>query len=156
MKKLWFRFHQFVQNYLWISDESPAKRALACAIGLAISVSPFWGFHVLIAVLLSWVFKLNKILTIGFSAITIPPIIPLVVAVQVGIGELIFGNTNFIKTTIQHGVNLSLMLHAGIYLLTGGIFLAIAVGVISYYLLLYILQKKLAKKALNEPNKNLY
>lgn len=146
VKKLWFRFQQFVQNYLWRSDEAPAKRALACAVGLVISVSPFWGFHMVLAVFFSWVFKLNKILTIGFSAITIPPIIPLVVAVQVSIGGVILGKTNIVKNTIQHGVKLTSLLDAGLQFFVGGIFLALVVGVISYFPLLYVLQRKLAQK----------
>ncbi len=146
MKKLWFRFKQFVQNYLWRSDEPPARRAMACAVGLAISVSPFWGLHVLLAAFFSWIFKLNKILTIGFSAITIPPIIPLVVTAQVSIGGVIFGKTNIVKNTLQHGVKLSSLLDAGYQLFVGGILLALVVGVISYYLLWYMLQKQLDKK----------
>lgn len=146
MKKLWFRFQQFIQNYLWRSGESPAKRALACAVGLAISVSPFWGFHIVLAVFLSWIFKLDKILTIGFSAITIPPIIPLVVTAQVTIGRIIFGKTNIVKNTIQHGVKLTSLVDMGFQLLVGGILLALLVGVVSYYLLSYLLQKKLSQR----------
>lgn len=146
MKKLWFRFQQFVQNYLWRSDESPAKRALACAVGLAISVSPFWGFHMVLAVLFSWVFKLNKILTIGFSAITIPPIIPLVIAAQVSIGGVIFGKTNIVKNTMQDGVKLTSLLDVGFQLFVGGTLLALVVGVVSYFPLLYVLQKKISPK----------
>jgi uncharacterized protein (DUF2062 family) len=149
VKKLWFRFQQFVQNYLWRSDESPAKQALACAVGLAISVSPFWGFHMVLAVLFSWIFKLNKILTIGFSAITIPPIIPLVIAAQVSIGGVIFGKTNIIKNTMQHGVKLTSLLDAGFQLFVGGILLALAVGVVSYFPLLYALQRRLTQKNSN-------
>lgn len=149
MKKFWFRFQQFVQNYLWRSNESPAKRALACAVGLAISVSPFWGVHMVLAVLFSWLFKLNKILTIGFSAITIPPIIPLVVAIQVSIGGVILGKTNIVKNTIQHGIKITSLLDVGFQLFVGGILLALVVGVFSYYPLLYVLKKKLAQRDSN-------
>lgn len=145
MKKLLLRFRQFIQTYLWKSEELPTRKALACAVGLGIAFSPFWGFHTLLAVLLSWVFRLNKILTIGFSAITIPPLVPVIVAAQVGLGGFLLGGKDSIKNTIGNGISLSSILNTGAHLLVGGILLAVMVGVISYIAALYLLQK-------NSPN----
>lgn len=136
------RLRQFIQMYLWMTNESPAKRALACAIGLGISVSPFWGFHTFLAVFLAWVLKLNKVLTIGFSAITIPPVVPFIVAAQVGLGRLILEGKDAVKNMIVHEISHSSILNTGVHLLFGGVLLAVLVGGISYYMLLYILLKK--------------
>lgn len=146
VKKLRLRFRQFIQTYLWKSDESPAKRALACAVGMGIAFSPFWGFHILLAVFLAWLFRLNKILTIGFSTITIPPIVPLVIAAQVGLGGLIFGGSISVKNSVSNGITLSVLLNTGAHLLIGGVLLALLVGAISYYSVLYLLQKKLSNR----------
>jgi len=129
--------------YLWKSDELPSKKALACAVGLGIAFSPFWGFHTLLALLLAWVFRLNKILTIGFSAITIPPVVPFVVAAQVSLGGLLMGGKEDVKKSIGRGISLTSILNAGAHMMAGGILLAVMVGVISYVTILYLLKKKL-------------
>jgi uncharacterized protein (DUF2062 family) len=100
VKKILLRFRQFIQMYLWKSDELPSKKALACAVGLGIAFSPFWGFHTLLVLLLAWVFRLNKILTIGISAITIPPVVPFVVGAQVSLGGLLMGGKEDVKKAL--------------------------------------------------------
>lgn len=143
-------FRQFNQNYLWKSKELPTRKALACAVGLGIAFSPFWGFHVLLAVFFAWVFRLNKVLTIGFSAITIPPTVPFIVAAQIGLGRLLLEGKDAVKNSIIHEICLSSILNIGVHLLIGGVLLAVLVGAISYYAVLYWLQKKLSTHSGNK------
>ncbi len=150
MKKLFFRFKQFIQIYIWKSDELPNKKALACAVGLGIAFSPFWGFHTLLALLLSWVFRLNKILTIGFSTITIPPIIPVIIAAQVSLGGFLLGDKNSVKNIIGNGISPYSILNIGTHLLVGGLLLAVMVGVISYLALLFICYRRSSLKTLKK------
>ena len=42
-------------------DPRPHRVALSFAVGTAISFSPFLGFHLLIAILVAFVFRLNKL-----------------------------------------------------------------------------------------------
>ncbi len=43
------------------ADEEPARLAAAWAVGIAISFSPFLGLHLVIALVLAWLFRLNKV-----------------------------------------------------------------------------------------------
>jgi len=53
-------------------DRSPHRIALGFAIGLFASLSPFLGFHALIAVVLSFVFRANKFVALAATLINNP------------------------------------------------------------------------------------
>lgn len=67
-------------------------KTLSVATGVFIGLSPVWGFQTITAIAASYIFRLNKILTIGFSAISLPPLIPLIIYGSYKFGGLILGN----------------------------------------------------------------
>ncbi len=53
-------------------DDPPHKLAAAFALGVFIAFSPWLGFHVISAVALAWIFRLNKVVVITASFINNP------------------------------------------------------------------------------------
>ena len=69
-------------------DESPRKTALALAIGVFLSFTPFWGFQTLLALLLATVFRLNRAVTVTGTWLNLPWFAPFVYAGAVKLGAL--------------------------------------------------------------------
>ena len=67
-------------------DESPWRVALALAVGVFLSFTPFWGFQTLLALLLAWIFRLNRAVTVAGTWINLPWFAPFVYAGALKIG----------------------------------------------------------------------
>jgi len=67
-------------------DESPWRVALALAIGVFLSFTPFWGFQTLLALLMAWIFRLNRAVTVAGTWINLPWFAPFVYAGALKIG----------------------------------------------------------------------
>ena len=74
---------------LWPHDESPWRVALALAVGVFISFTPFWGFQTLLALLVAWVCRLNRAVTLAGTWINLPWFAPFVYAGALKIGALL-------------------------------------------------------------------
>ena len=82
---------RFLTEDLLKSHDSPEKKASAIALGLFFGISPFWGFHGILALSFAHFFKLNKAVAFTFSNISIPPLIPFVVYGGIKIGSWLLG-----------------------------------------------------------------
>ena len=79
-------FKRFIKEDVLESDGSNRTKAFSIALGVFIGLSPFWGFHTLLVISLSVLFKLNKVLAFMFSNISLPPFIPFIIAASLFIG----------------------------------------------------------------------
>jgi uncharacterized protein (DUF2062 family) len=70
-------------------DESPWRMALALAVGVFISFTPFLGFQTLLALLVATVARLNLALTIAGTWLNLPWFAPFVYAGAVWIGSVL-------------------------------------------------------------------
>ncbi len=82
---LWYRplmlFRQIRKNgirQILLSDDSPAKLSTSVGFGIFMGILPIWGFQLLTAIVLAFLFRLNKPLVIIFANISIPPFIPVI------------------------------------------------------------------------------
>jgi glycosyltransferase involved in cell wall biosynthesis len=125
---------RFFTEDLLKSHDSPEKKASAIALGLFFGISPFWGFHGILALSFAHFFKLNKAVAFTFSNISIPPLIPFVVYGGIKTGSWLLG-TNVIFDFQHLKENIKLLANIKEYLL-GSIILsfimAILVGSLSY------------------------
>ena len=125
----------FKENILE-SDGDNKSKALSIALGIFIGVSPFWGFHTVLALSLATVFKLNKFLTFVFSQISLAPFIPFIIGISMFFGSFfVEGKTNF----SHQELNLEMVKH-NLLQDEGGSFifatlLAISFGFTFFYLL---------------------
>lgn len=70
-------------------DEEPWRIAAGMAVGVFISVSPFYGFHTVMALLCAFAFRLNKVATITGAWLNLPWFAPFVYGFSLELGELI-------------------------------------------------------------------
>jgi len=117
--------------------------ALSVAFGIFMGIIPIWGYQLVSAIFLAYVFKLNKVIVAIAANISLPPVIPLILFASVKTGEFVLGvktGLNF-HSEITFDVIKSLLL---VYV-TGSIVLAITMSLIagfSSWLLLTIFRKK--------------
>jgi uncharacterized protein len=70
-------------------DDAPWRTALALAIGVFISFTPFWGFQTLLALLVATVCRLNRGVTVTGTWLNLPWFAPFVYAGAVKLGALL-------------------------------------------------------------------
>jgi uncharacterized protein (DUF2062 family) len=71
-------------------DESPWRVALALAVGVFISFTPFWGFQTLLALLVATVGRLNRAATVAGTWLNLPWFAPFIYAGAVKLGSWIW------------------------------------------------------------------
>ncbi len=73
-------------------DDPPERTALAFSIGVFIAFSPFLGFHTILATLIAFLFRFNKVAIYGGTFINNPflTLVPIIIA-SYAIGAFILG-----------------------------------------------------------------
>lgn len=125
------------------SKDSPKTKALSIALGVFIGLSPFWGFHNVLAISLALIFKLNKVIAFMFSQISFLPFIPFILYASNETGNIVLGrNNSYSLEEMKH--NFNIIEHLETYLV-GSLVLATAsaviIGILGYLIIL-IFQKK--------------
>jgi uncharacterized protein (DUF2062 family) len=130
-------------------DDPPERTALAFAIGTFIGFSPLLGLHTILVVLVSVVWRLNKLAILTGSLLSNPWTIAPIVGASWAIGRLIIGSP---PVELPHA-SLSALLTTEFWRLiaaqwrqllpyaVGATILSIVSSAISYPLMLYILRK---------------
>jgi len=124
-------------------DDPPEKIALSFSVGVFISISPFFGFHTILALVFSFLFKLNKVATITGSWMNNPWTIAPVYYIDYKIGSLIMGHDiefNLKPFTFQHYLNGGKEVFFDI--LIGSIVFGLFVSTLTYFVLKAILKKR--------------
>lgn len=101
-QKVFYRYFRrkgikrFFKENILESDGDNKTKALSIALGIFIGISPFWGFHTILALSLAAIFKLNKFLTFIFSQISLAPFVPFIIAISMFFGSFfVDGKTDF-------------------------------------------------------------
>ena len=108
---------------LYTEADSPPRQAAAVALGLFIGCSPFYGFHLLLAVLLGSLFRLNRLKVYVAANISNPLVAPFLLAAELQVGAWARGRSLYWPTTLDGvsvwGVTLDLLVGS---IIVGGIF----------------------------------
>ena len=110
----YFTHHKFVdivKEQMKQHNENPGKVASALGFGVFMGIVPIWGFQMLTAVALAHLLRLNKILVLAASNISIPPVVPLIIYFSYKTGGLVLGTQGtltketlgFLKDRIMSG-----------------------------------------------------
>lgn len=95
-------FKRFIKEDVLESDGSNRTKAFSIALGVFIGFSPFWGFHTLLVISLSVLFKLNKVLAFVASNVSLPPFIPFIIAASLFLGSpFVHGDSNVLSSEIN-------------------------------------------------------
>ncbi len=128
------------------STDSPSKKAFSIALGVFIGLSPFWGLHTLLVLLLAFIFKLNKPIAFAFSNVSLPPFIPFIVFFSLQLGSWALGE-QFVLSIESISTDFNFLSNLRAYIL-GSLILAIAgafvFGTIGYLTLTYLGKRKIA------------
>ncbi|SDL54048.1 DUF2062 domain-containing protein [Chryseobacterium taihuense] len=80
-------FKKFIQEDVLESDGSNRIKSFSIALGVFIGLTPLWGFHTLLVISLSVLFKLNKVLAFIASNVSLPPFIPFIIVASLILGS---------------------------------------------------------------------
>lgn len=87
---------QNLSGFFFNSSETVLKRSLSVAFGVFMGIIPIWGFQLVTAIALAFLFKLNKPLVILFANISIPPMIPLILFLSLVCGKFWVSNATIL------------------------------------------------------------
>lgn len=98
---LWFYPRKLFRMPLWQilkheaikPEESNLRKSTSLAFGVFMGIVPIWGFQLLVGIPLAVLFRLNKVLFIAAANISIPPMIPLILAGSFLCGQLFVDGT---------------------------------------------------------------
>lgn len=108
-------------------QESNIRKASSLAFGVFMGIIPLWGFQLLIGIPMAILLRLNKVLFVAAANISIPPMIPFILAGSLVTGQLIFGES--IDLTVWKDLTLESVKENLMHYLVGAtIFALIAAG----------------------------
>lgn len=148
---LWFiprRFFLHLKQKTWKEiilnpSESNFRKAASLGFGVFIGIVPIWGFQMIVALAFSLILKLNKILVLIASNISIPPMIPFIIYGSLWCGKVALQTEHIVNfsTTLTFKSVGSMMWQ---YVL-GSLILATVAGLLTFiisYLFLNIVRKE--------------
>lgn len=118
-------------------DESPWRMALALAVGVFISFTPFWGFQTVLAILVATVARLNPTLTVAGTWLNLPWFAPFVYAGAVKIGSALLPD-------------LSGVAGWSVWLLVGSTALGFVAGVVTWVVAFGVIRARRARRLRGE------
>ena len=141
----WFsreNIRNFIKKHITESKESNLHIAKSVGLGLFFGISPLWGYQMISAVAAAHLLKLNKVIVLVASNISIPPMIPFILYGSFAAGAFILGEPiSFIPTQL----NLNSISDSLVQYLTGSIAFATVAGIIGMiiaYILLTVFRKE--------------
>lgn len=127
------------------SNESRLHSSVSLAFGVFMGIVPIWGFQLLVAILLSVLFKLNKILVVLSANISIPPMIPVILFLSYQLGAVILGDAAGEQLIFNSSISLDSVRQSFVQYVYGSVALALIAalltGLISYMLLSVVSKK---------------
>lgn len=85
----WNNICKFFSEQVFHTPDSNIRMAAAMGWGVFCGIIPLWGYQMVFAALSSHFMKLNKIVSVVFSNISIPPMIPFILYGSVWMGAVI-------------------------------------------------------------------
>jgi len=73
------KWRESLLHELFHPHQSDIRKSVSAGFGVFMGIIPIWGFQLLVAIFLSVVLKLNKVLVIIFANISFPPLIPFII-----------------------------------------------------------------------------
>ena len=134
----WKSFKSMVRRELFNPDETNGVKVASVMVGAFMGVAPVWGWQMAIALGIAIAFRLNKVITLAVSNISIPPMIPIILYLSYISGGIVLGRGAGIDfssdITIEFVTENLLQYILGS--LVFGLVLACLLGLITYILLL--------------------
>lgn len=136
----------------------PREIALGFALGIMVGMSPFLGFHTIIAVFLAALFKWNKLTAAVAVFVTNPFTAPVIYPVTYYVGKSVLGvSNNFpdLEKFLSISSAIEFIKHSPMILIdltVGGIIIGLPLSIVSYWIVLTTIEnyRKRIKPKLSE------
>lgn len=128
----WTNIRTFINTQVVYSKDSNARMAFAMGWGVFCGIIPIWGYQMAFALLTAHLLKLNKVVAVVFSNISIPPMIPFILYGSMVVGafclnmENVFALGDLSLETIGLSLGQYLLGSVVLALLAGSVVFAIA------------------------------
>ncbi len=134
---------KFILNDLIAPHETSTTKVFSVMLGIFMGILPIWGFQMIVALALAYALRLNKVLVIVASNISIPPMIPLLIYLSYQTGGIFIQSTENLSfddqitfASVQHN-----LLQYFVGSIVFGAALAVFVGLFTGVLLMLIKKK---------------
>jgi uncharacterized protein (DUF2062 family) len=127
-----------LKEYFFNSSETNIRLSFAVGTGIFAAIIPVWGFQNILAIILSFLFKLNKTITFIASNLSQPPVTPFIILASYLIGG-IFINTNTRNIRYSTKTAYEIIANNFVQYLVGSIILALMFAIISFTVTYYFL-----------------
>lgn len=127
---------KFISDNITHSPDSNARITAAVMLGIFMGIVPVWGYQMLIAFALAHLLRLNKVITLVASNISIPPMIPFLLYGSYFTGCKVMGlpaTLNLANMTLENVKNVLIQYVVGSLIFA--VICSIAVGLVSFLLL---------------------
>ncbi|QEM06731.1 DUF2062 domain-containing protein [Mucilaginibacter rubeus] len=129
---------QMLKNLFFNPEHSPQLKAKSVAFGVFMGIVPIWGFQLLVAISLAFLFRLNKAIVVTAAHISVAPMIPVIIFLSYKTGSLWMGGKD-VDIPLDKISLKSIGEHLEQYLY-GSISLAIFAGIIAGFLTFALLK----------------
>ena len=101
---------RFVDSHILHSRESNFAMAASMGWGVFCGIIPIWGYQMIFAAVAAHFMRLNKVVAVVFSNISIPPMIPVILYMSMVVGAWLLGveNSFTIENVSMDAIGLSL------------------------------------------------
>ena len=99
-------FRQKLHEHLFNANQSVGVKSASIGFGVFMGIVPIWGFQLMVAIFLSFLFRLNKALVIIAANISVPPMIPLIIFLSYKTGSFWMGK-NAMKLDFSKSLTLA-------------------------------------------------
>ncbi len=128
------------------SSDSNVRMAAAMGWGVFCGIIPFWGYQMIFAGFSAHLMKLNKIVAVVFSNVSIPPMIPFILYGSMALGALLLNIENvFVIDTISLD-----SVSKGLWQYIIGSFTLATLSALSVFVIALLLMILFKRKARNE------
>ena len=145
----WANIKSFISKHIIHSPDSNSRITLSVMLGVFMGIVPIWGYQMIVAVILAQFLRLNKVITLVASNISIPPIMPFLLYGSYVTGCLVLDRPVSLVLTDVSIINMKNVFTQ--YLVGSFVFAAacsITAGLVTYFLLL-IFRKNPKQKIAN-------
>lgn len=132
----WGLLRQFKLNMIRVLrlKSDPDAVARGVALGVFIGFTPFFGFHILIAIFLAFILRQNKIAAFAGVWITNPITAPFIYGLEYEVGRMLLGLPPIGFVNLRYDMTWAMALQIGAPLFLGALVLGAPVALIIYSL----------------------
>ena len=139
-------------------DDPPWRVALALAIGVFISCTPFWGLQTVLSLAVAMIFRLNRAVTVTGAWLNLPWFAPVVYGFALRIGALVLPDlhgadiaeiTELLRASSAHSASemFDLLGSVSLALLIGTAAVGTVAGAFTYVTAFMLLRRRRASRA---------